>query len=153
METKAFLYVMTTTRLYVLDDDRLVALEDCSPKCDLLVSGGMVLLVESKGIRVFTEDGRPLGVALTKAPIRRAYVDEGELVIETRTQRGRFRGVRAAPEERSVPVTVERQTITLMADHVTAERRSYIMSKVRQKDTKPELALRRALHRTSWRPS
>jgi hypothetical protein len=102
IETEAFLYVMTTTRLYVLDDDRLVALEDCSPKCDLLVSGGMILLVESKGIRVFTEDGRPLGVALTKAPIRRAYVNEGELVIETRTQRGRFRGVRAAPEGRRV---------------------------------------------------
>jgi hypothetical protein len=101
IETEAFLYVMTTTRLYVLDGDRLVALEDCSPKCDLLVSGGMVLLVEDKGIRVFTEDGRLLGVALTKAPIRRAYVDEGELVIETRTQRGRFRGVRTAPEGRS----------------------------------------------------
>lgn len=100
IETEAFLYVMTTTRLYVLDGDRLVALEDCSPKCDLLVSGGMVLLVEGKGIRVFTEDGRPLGVALTKAPIRRAYVDEGELVIETRMQRGRFCGIRAAPKGR-----------------------------------------------------
>ena len=101
IETEAFLYVMTTTRFYVLDGDRLVALQDCSPKCDLLVSGGMVLLVEDKGIRVFTEDGRLLGVALTKAPIRRAYVFEGELVIETRTQRGRFRGVRPAPEGRS----------------------------------------------------
>jgi hypothetical protein len=101
IETEAFLYVMTTTRLYVLDGDRLVALEDCSAKCDLLVSGGMVLLVEGKGVRVFTEDGRLIGVALTKAPIRRAYVDEGELVIETRTHRGRFRGARAEPERRS----------------------------------------------------
>ena len=38
-----------------------------------------------------------------------------------------------------------------MADHVTAERRSYIMSRVGQKDTKPELALRRALHRLGYR--
>ena len=38
-----------------------------------------------------------------------------------------------------------------MADHVTAERRSYIMSKVGQKDTKIELALRRALHRLGYR--
>jgi hypothetical protein len=68
----------------------LVALEDCSPKCDLLVSGGLVLLVEDKGVRVFTEDGRPLGIALTKAPIRRAYVDNGDVVVETRTQQGRF---------------------------------------------------------------
>jgi hypothetical protein len=100
IETEAFLYVMTTTRLYVLDGDRLVALEDCSPKCDLLVSDGMVLLVEDKGVRVFTEDGWLHGVALTKAPIRRAYVDKGELVIETRTHRGRFHGVRPAPEGR-----------------------------------------------------
>ncbi|MBD1546264.1 J domain-containing protein [Roseibium aggregatum] len=98
IETEAYLYVMTTTRLYVLDGDHLVALEDCSAKCDLLVSGGMVLLVENKGVRIFAEDGRPLGIALTKAPIRRAYVDSGELVIETRTQCGRFRSVRSAPE-------------------------------------------------------
>lgn len=96
IETEAFLYVMTSTRLYVLDGDQLVALEDCSAKCDLLVGGGMVLLVENKGVRVFAENGRALGTALTKAPIRRAYVDDRDLVIETRTQRGRFRGVRAA---------------------------------------------------------
>lgn len=94
IETEAFLYVVTSTRLYVLDGDQLVALEDCSAKCDLLVGGGMVLLVESKGVRVFAEDGQALGTALTKAPIRRAFVDDGDLVIETRTQRGRFRGIR-----------------------------------------------------------
>ncbi|MEQ9145204.1 MAG: J domain-containing protein [Parvibaculaceae bacterium] len=104
-ETESFLYVMTTTRLYVLDGDRLIALQDCSPKCDLLVSGGMVLLVEGKGVRVFTEDGRPLGIALTKAPIRRAYVDNGEVVIETRTQRGRFRGIRANSDKPSDPAS------------------------------------------------
>lgn len=104
IETEAFLYVMTTTRLYVLDGDRLVAPEDCSAKCDLLVGGGMVLLVESKGVRVFAENGRSLGIALTKTPIRRAYVDETDLVIETRTHRGRFRGVGAGssgPRNRS----------------------------------------------------
>ncbi|MFT3687743.1 DnaJ domain-containing protein [Paenirhodobacter sp.] len=104
VETEAFLYVMTTTRLYVLDGNRLMAIEDCSPKCDLLVIEGMVLLVEGKGIRVFTEDGRRLGIALTKAPIRRAYVDAGDVVVETRTQRGSFRGIHAAPKRRSDPV-------------------------------------------------
>lgn len=38
-----------------------------------------------------------------------------------------------------------------MADHVTAERRSYITSRVGQKDTQPELALRGALHRLGFR--
>ncbi len=97
VETDAYLYVMTTTRFYVLQGDCLIALEDCSDKCDLLVFEKQVLLVEAKGVRVFTHNGRPLGIALTKAPIRRAYVEEGDLVIETRTHRGRFRGIRPSP--------------------------------------------------------
>lgn len=39
----------------------------------------------------------------------------------------------------------------VMVDHVSEKRRSWIMSKVRQKDTKPELTLRRALHRLGYR--
>jgi len=38
-----------------------------------------------------------------------------------------------------------------MADHVTPERRSFIMSSVRSKDTKPELLVRRALHKLGYR--
>lgn len=90
-EAESFLYVMTTTLLYVLAGHRIVALEDCSAKCDLLVGGGVVLLVESKGVRVFAEDSLPLGIAITKTPIRWAFVDDRELVIETLTHRGRFR--------------------------------------------------------------
>lgn len=92
VETSRFLYVMTMTRLYVLAGEQLVGLEDCSPKCDLIVNQGLILLVEDKGIRVFTEEGRPIGLALTAAPIRRAFVDKGDVVVETRTHRARFRG-------------------------------------------------------------
>ena len=38
-----------------------------------------------------------------------------------------------------------------MVDHVTPERRSFIMSKVGQKNTKPEIILRRALHALGYR--
>lgn len=38
-----------------------------------------------------------------------------------------------------------------MTDHVTPERRSFIMSQVGQKNTKPELVLRRALHALGYR--
>lgn len=38
-----------------------------------------------------------------------------------------------------------------MVDHVTPDRRSFIMSSVRTKDTKPELSLRRMLHRLGYR--
>ena len=54
----------------------------------------MVILVENKGVRVLSETGRDLGTALTKAPIRRAGIENGVLVIETRTHRGRFSGLR-----------------------------------------------------------
>lgn len=94
LETDRYLYIQTFTRLYVLEGDRLVGLHDCTTKCDLLVDEGLVLLVETKGVRVLTEAGRPLGVALTKAPIRRAGIEDGVLVIETRTHRGRFSSLR-----------------------------------------------------------
>jgi DNA mismatch endonuclease, patch repair protein len=38
-----------------------------------------------------------------------------------------------------------------MADRVTPDRRSFIMSRVGQKDTKPEMILRRALHALGYR--
>ena len=93
LETDRYLYIQTFTRLYVLEGHRLVGLQDCTTKCDLLVDEGLVLLVENKGVRVLTEAGRPLGVALTKAPIRRAGIEDGVLVVETRTHRGRFSGL------------------------------------------------------------
>ncbi|AGI74262.1 DnaJ-like protein [Octadecabacter arcticus 238] len=94
LETAHYLYIQTSTRLYVLDGDRLVGLQDCAAKCSLLVDEGMVLLVEDKGVRVLSETGHALGTALTKAPIRRAGMENGVLVIETRTHRGRFSGMR-----------------------------------------------------------
>jgi hypothetical protein len=94
LETDRYLYIQTFTRLYVLDGDRLVGIRDCTTKCDLLVDEGMVLLVENKGVRVLTESGQPLGTALTKAPIRRAGIENGTLVIETRTHRGLFSGIK-----------------------------------------------------------
>lgn len=94
LETDRYLYIQTFTRLYVLDGDRLVGLQDCTTKCDLLVDERMVLLVEDKGVRVLSETGQALGTALTKAPIRRAGIENGVLVIETRTHRGRFSGLK-----------------------------------------------------------
>lgn len=38
-----------------------------------------------------------------------------------------------------------------MPDHVSPERRSFIMSQVGTRDTKPELIIRRALHRLGYR--
>jgi DNA mismatch endonuclease, patch repair protein len=38
-----------------------------------------------------------------------------------------------------------------MADKITAEQRSAVMSRIRSKDTKPELAVRRLLHRLGYR--
>lgn len=38
-----------------------------------------------------------------------------------------------------------------MADKITAEQRSAVMSRIRSKNTKPELAVRRLLHRLGYR--
>jgi DNA mismatch endonuclease (patch repair protein) len=38
-----------------------------------------------------------------------------------------------------------------MTDHVSPDRRSFIMSRVKQKNTSPEMALRRALHALGYR--
>ena len=38
-----------------------------------------------------------------------------------------------------------------MVDHVTPERRSFIMSSVQSKNTKPEMLVRRALHKMGYR--
>ncbi|WOI28635.1 DnaJ domain-containing protein [Sulfitobacter dubius] len=90
LETDRYLYIQTFTRLYVLEGESLVGLQDCTTKCDLLVEEGLILLIENKGVRVLSEAGRPLGIALTKAPIRRAWIEGGVLMVETRTHRGRF---------------------------------------------------------------
>lgn len=50
---------------------------------------------------------------------------------------------------RSMPMLSRERTI--MADTVEPEVRSKIMSRVRRRDTKPELALRRALHHQGFR--
>lgn len=42
-------------------------------------------------------------------------------------------------------------TVLHMTDHVTPERRSFIMSQVGTKNTKPEMVVRRALHRLGYR--
>ena len=89
METAHYLYIQTFARLHVLDGDRLVGLQDCTTKCDLMIDEGMVFLVENKGVRVLSETGRALGIALTKSPVRRAGIENGVLVVETRTHRAK----------------------------------------------------------------
>ena len=94
LETDNYLYIQTDNRLYVLDGDRLVGFQACTAKCNLLVDGSVVLLIESKGVRVLSETGYALSTILTKAPVRRAIMENGELVVETRMHRGHFSGLR-----------------------------------------------------------
>ena len=51
----------------------------------------------------------------------------------------------------AVASEVVRLLICLMADVFTPEKRSVIMSRIRGRDTKPELALRSMLHRLGYR--
>ena len=93
VDTGDYLYLLTSTRLYVLRDDVLHALIDVSDGGDLLVAQSGFGLLEKKRLRWFNEDGRFLGSVVTKAPIRRAYHTSAGMVVETRQRRVTVHGV------------------------------------------------------------
>ena len=81
------LYVLTDTRLYVLEGDQLVNLVDVYGRGDLVLAGTGFGLLEAKRWTWFDADGQILGAIRTKDPIRRIHRSEDELVIETRQHR------------------------------------------------------------------
>lgn len=90
-----YLYILTTTRLYVLRDESLHALVDTFDGSDLVVAQTGFGLIENKRLRWFREDGVYLGSILSKAPIRRVYCKGDTTVVETRQHRAAITGAPA----------------------------------------------------------
>lgn len=88
IDTGRYLYLLTDTRLYVLRDEALHALIDVFDGGDLIVAETGFGILQKKSLRWYGTDGTYLGSVLAKDPIRRMYCADGELVIETRQQRG-----------------------------------------------------------------
>ena len=93
VDTGDYLYLLTSTRLYVLQGGALHALIDTFDGGELVVAQTGFGLLEKKRLRWFREDGEYLGTVVTKDPIRRAYFSGEGMVVETRQRRGIVQGV------------------------------------------------------------
>lgn len=93
VDTGDYLYLLTTTRLYVLRGDELHALIDTYEAGDLIVAHKGFGLMQDKCLRWYTENGTYVGMVVTKDPIRRVYQAGGRTVIETRQQRAVIDGM------------------------------------------------------------
>jgi DnaJ-like protein len=95
IDTGAYVYILTGTRLYVLRTDSLHALIDTLDSGNLIVTKRGFGLLEKKRLRRFNEKGDLLGSILSKDPIRRIYCSSAVLVVETRQWRGVVSGAPA----------------------------------------------------------
>ena len=93
IDTGDYLYLLTGTRLYVIQNNALCALVDTYEKGTLVVAQTGFGLLQNKRFRWYGQDGRYLGSVLTKAPIRRVYSNGDTMTVETRQRRATFQGV------------------------------------------------------------
>jgi len=91
-DTGDYLYILTDTRLYVLQGEVLHALIDTLEAGEIIVGETGFALIEKRRLRWFRENGDHLGTVITKEPIRRAYHTGEHLVVETRQRRARIAG-------------------------------------------------------------
>lgn len=91
-KTPSHLFILTSTRLYVLQRDELLAFFDVLDQGRLIVGTSGFGLVSSKRFRWFTHSGALIGEVVTKDPIRRVYSSKDGLVIETRLHRASISG-------------------------------------------------------------
>jgi hypothetical protein len=89
VDTGEYLYIQTDTRLYVLKGTQLHRLLDIYDGGDLIVWKQGFGLLEKKRFRWYSPDGFHLGSVVSKDPLRRAFWNAGDLVIETRQTRAR----------------------------------------------------------------
>ena len=93
IDTGDYLYLLTGTRLYVIQNNALCALVDTYEKGTLVVAQTGFGLLQNKRFRWYHEDGRYLGSVLTKAPIRRVHSKGDTMTVETRQRRATIQGV------------------------------------------------------------
>jgi CBS domain-containing protein len=91
-ETGDFLYLLTDTRLYVLQGEALHAVVDTFEAGSFIVGQTGFGILEPKLFRWFAKDGRLLGSVASKDPIRRVYGSPRGLIVESRTRRAVITG-------------------------------------------------------------
>jgi len=91
-ESGNYLYMLTDTRLYVVEADRLTALVDVFDKGELIIGDTGFGLLENKSFTWFSPTGRSLGAIRSRDPIRRVTSTIDGLLVETRQHRVRVAG-------------------------------------------------------------
>jgi hypothetical protein len=94
-DTGDFLYLLTDTRLYVVQGEALYAVVDTVQAGSLIVGKTGFGVLEPKLFRWFSKDGQLLGSVVSKDPIRRVYDSPRGLVVESRTRRAVITGAPA----------------------------------------------------------
>ena len=87
-KSSSHLFILTDTRLYILQQDQLVALVDVLGQGKLIIGDHGFGVLQKKQFQWFTHTGQLLGEVKTRDPIRRTYSGSEGLVVETRTHRG-----------------------------------------------------------------
>lgn len=94
-ESGGYLYLLTDTRLYVIEASRLTALVDVFDQGELIIGDTGFGLLESKSFSWFSPTGSRLGVIRSRDPIRRVMSTQQGLLVETRQHRVRVPGAQS----------------------------------------------------------
>ncbi|MHC4403964.1 MAG: DnaJ domain-containing protein [Planctomycetota bacterium] len=90
-----YLYLLTSTRLYVIESGMLLRILDIFDQGELLFSQRGFGLITSKSLRWFDASGEELGELSSENPIRRVYPTPGGFAVETRKHRAVLTGMPA----------------------------------------------------------
>lgn len=93
IDTGDYLYLLTSTRLYILRGEELHALIDVYGAGELIMAQTGFGFLQSKSLRWYADDGQHLGTVVTKDPIRMVYQRGSDTVIETRQRRAVIQGI------------------------------------------------------------
>ena len=88
-----YTYILTATRLYVIENKRLVALLDIFRRGRLLVSHTGFGLMSGKRLQWFTHAGVKVGELTTRDPIRAIHATGGAAIVQTRQHQIEVQGL------------------------------------------------------------
>lgn len=93
--TGSYLSILAYTRLYVLQENQLIAFVDVQDAGNLIVGTAGFGLLQSKRFQWLTPNGEIVGAVKARDPLRRIFHGAEGLIVETRTERAHIHGAPA----------------------------------------------------------
>ncbi|MDD4896996.1 MAG: DnaJ domain-containing protein, partial [Atribacterota bacterium] len=93
IKSDKLLYLLTDTRLYILEEDKLISIIDVYDEGSLVMAETGFGLLQAKKFQWFNKTGKLEGTLLTNNPIRKVLFSNNQLIIETRQRRAIINGV------------------------------------------------------------